>query len=638
MATRFLGLILLAVFFVGIAASAQAQTTSFTYQGRLTDGGTPANGNYDLQFVLWDSLSGGTQIGTTQTSSNVSVSSGVFSVSLDFGGAAFPGANRFLEISTRLAGGGSFTLLTPREQVTSTPYAVRSSNATLADTATTATSATTASNATQLGGVAAGQYVQTTDARLTDSRTPTAGSTSYVQNGTSAQASSNFNISGNGIVGGNFSANSVDSLGYFYAGHLVLSGLGVGNIFVGMGAGAGGGNNSFFGANAGSGNNTGANNSFFGKSAGTSNTIGGSNSFFGDGAGNGNNTGTGNSFFGLLAGNTNTTGSSNSVFGTNADVGSNNLTNATAIGTDARVDQSNSLVLGSIKNLNFATADTNVGIGTTTPGFRLDVAGEINTSTQYDIGGSRVLSIPGCDNVFVGQGTASVQNLFCDNSFFGSLAGNVNTAAGNSYFGSHAGNLNSTGSENSFFGVSSGSKNKTGTRNTTIGHTANFGSDNLSNATAIGAFAQVDQNNSLVLGSINGVNTATADTNVGIGTTTPGQALTIQRNAGVFIDVKANNGTQELFVGADGNGGIISTFSNHDLVLRAGGNSDKVRIKANGNVGIGTAAPNAKLQVVGGNVYITTPNSLIITSPNGACWQLTVNNAGALTSISVTCP
>src|SRR5437868_1744111 len=40
------------------ASAAFAQTTSFTYQGRLTDGGTAANGNYDLQFVLFDASSG----------------------------------------------------------------------------------------------------------------------------------------------------------------------------------------------------------------------------------------------------------------------------------------------------------------------------------------------------------------------------------------------------------------------------------------------------------------------------------------------------------------------------------------------------------------------------------------------------
>src|SRR5690242_11152575 len=110
-----------------------AQTSAFTYQGRLTDGGTAANGNYDLQFALFDSLSGGTQVGSTQTLNTVAVSNGVFTVSLDFGANAFPGANRFLEIRARAVGAASFTLLTPRQPITSTPYAVRSLNATTAD-------------------------------------------------------------------------------------------------------------------------------------------------------------------------------------------------------------------------------------------------------------------------------------------------------------------------------------------------------------------------------------------------------------------------------------------------------------------------------------------------------------------------
>src|SRR2546425_3745386 len=158
------------------AAVAFAQTSSFTYQGRLTDGGTAANGNYDLQFALFDSLSGGAQVGSTQTLNTVAVSNGVFTVSLDFGANAFNGANRFLEISARPSGAGSFTLLTPRQQITSTPYAVRSTSAASADTATNAT------NASQLGGVAANQFVRTNDARLSDSRPPTPGSTNYIQN------------------------------------------------------------------------------------------------------------------------------------------------------------------------------------------------------------------------------------------------------------------------------------------------------------------------------------------------------------------------------------------------------------------------------------------------------------------------
>src|SRR2546422_1503061 len=143
-----------------------AQTSSFIYQGRLMDGGTAANGNYDLQFALFDSLSGGAQVGSSQTLNTVAVSNGVFTVSLDFGANAFTGASRFLEISARHTGAGSFTLLTPRQQITSTPYAVRSASAGNADTATNATNAATATNATQLGGIAASQYVQTNDSRL----------------------------------------------------------------------------------------------------------------------------------------------------------------------------------------------------------------------------------------------------------------------------------------------------------------------------------------------------------------------------------------------------------------------------------------------------------------------------------------
>ena len=90
-------LALLSILFCVIGA--QAQSSSFTYQGRLTDGGAAANVNYDLQFALFDSLSGGAQVGSTQTLNTVAVSNGVFTVGLDFGANAFNGANRFLEIS-----------------------------------------------------------------------------------------------------------------------------------------------------------------------------------------------------------------------------------------------------------------------------------------------------------------------------------------------------------------------------------------------------------------------------------------------------------------------------------------------------------------------------------------------------------
>src|SRR5437870_11827414 len=105
------------------ATNAAAQTTTFTYQGRLTDGGTSANGNYDLQFTLWDSASAGSQIASTQTLPAVQVSGGVFTGTLDFGAKAFPGATRFLEISAHHLSDPSYTTLSPRQPITCTPYA-----------------------------------------------------------------------------------------------------------------------------------------------------------------------------------------------------------------------------------------------------------------------------------------------------------------------------------------------------------------------------------------------------------------------------------------------------------------------------------------------------------------------------------
>jgi hypothetical protein len=123
------------------AANAFAQTSAFSYQGRLTDGGTPANGTYEIQFTLWDATAGGTQQPqpgpVVITRANVQVTAGAFSVQpLDFGATAFPGADRYLEISVRRNALDPFTTLSPRQQITSTPYAIRSLTAATADTLT----------------------------------------------------------------------------------------------------------------------------------------------------------------------------------------------------------------------------------------------------------------------------------------------------------------------------------------------------------------------------------------------------------------------------------------------------------------------------------------------------------------------
>src|SRR5579884_1464511 len=102
--------------------AAHAQGTAFTYQGRLNDGSGSANGAYDLRFAIFNALTNGTEIAGPITNSATSVSNGLFMATLDFG-PIFTGTNYWLEIAVRTNGGGAFTTLVPRQEITPTPYA-----------------------------------------------------------------------------------------------------------------------------------------------------------------------------------------------------------------------------------------------------------------------------------------------------------------------------------------------------------------------------------------------------------------------------------------------------------------------------------------------------------------------------------
>ena len=114
---------------VSTAAPALAQSavgTDFTYQGKLQLWGAPVSGTADLQFRLFDSSTGGNQIGSTQSFNNVGVADGLFTSRIDFGIGAFNGDARFLEIAVRSpAGAGNFVVLNPRQAMTAAPYAMQ---------------------------------------------------------------------------------------------------------------------------------------------------------------------------------------------------------------------------------------------------------------------------------------------------------------------------------------------------------------------------------------------------------------------------------------------------------------------------------------------------------------------------------
>ncbi len=477
-----------------ISASATlAQTTAFTYQGKLADTGNLANGTYDFQFKLFDVVSGGNQQGAILTLNGVAVSNGIFTVTLDFGACAscFPGADRFLEIGVKASGGGPFTTLTPRQQMTATTYAIRSLTATAADGLSVAC----------VNCVTSSQ-IQSVNGSVVTGTIPVAsvpaGSANYIQNAINQQASSNFYISGNGTAAGTLTGNSVNAITqYNIGGQRVLSAAGTKNLFAGINAGTNittGGTNAFFGNESGSSNTIGDNNSFFGFNAGLSNDIGLNNSFFGKASGSANTSGNANSFFGVAAGNLNTTGFQNSFFGV--------------------------------------------------------TAGEFNTT--------------GSDNTFLGV---------------------------------NAGLRNTTGFSNTFIGVNAdfNASNPTGHNNTLLGTVANVDSA-VNNATAIGFRASVTQSNALVLGSINGINGANADTFVGIGTTAPQQTLHVNGfeilatglNGGFkFRDRGSSSGTDDWVWYSNGN---VARF------FRAGV-GDLLTIQTNGIVALNALGPAGATQL-----------------------------------------
>lgn len=120
----------LGIFLLCIAGSAFGQPvgSAFTYQGELVEHGVPADGSRDFEFRLFDSETGGSQIGTTQTLTGVAVSEGVFSVSLDFGYAPFATSDqsRWLEIGVRADSGQPWTVLEPRQVIHAAPFALHS--------------------------------------------------------------------------------------------------------------------------------------------------------------------------------------------------------------------------------------------------------------------------------------------------------------------------------------------------------------------------------------------------------------------------------------------------------------------------------------------------------------------------------
>jgi hypothetical protein len=105
-------------------ATTFAQGTAFTYQGQLTLNGTNATGLYNFKFDVWNDPSAGSVIGGPVTNAAVPVTNGLFTTIIDFGGAPFKGTTNYMHIQVATNGSEAFNSLSPRVELTPTPYAI----------------------------------------------------------------------------------------------------------------------------------------------------------------------------------------------------------------------------------------------------------------------------------------------------------------------------------------------------------------------------------------------------------------------------------------------------------------------------------------------------------------------------------
>jgi hypothetical protein len=305
----------------------------------------------------------------------------------------------------------------------------------------------------------------------------------------------------------------------------------------------------------------------------------------------------------------------------------------------------------------------NVGVGTATPASRLTVNGQFQilgagNGIKFPDGSVQTKATSGA---ITGTGTANRLAKFTGPNSFGNSSV-TETAAGNVGIGTTTPSLAKLhvegGAGRAVYGNSSSSDAVSGQSSSAAGV---YGS-----SVSGGGVTGYSDNGAGIFGkTLNGwagyfTGRVSVLGNLGINTGTPVSKLHIISDAGDKPPRLQSTGTTSFAAGLDfyhgttGKGyvGVPDTGAGEpgpgELILYGGagvktslwaGGTRAITIATDGTVGIGTADPGAaRLKVQGGDLYITQPNSLVITSPNGSCWQIRVNDAGALFAGSVPCP
>ena len=104
--------------FAANTLAATDQSTLFTYQGKLSANGQPANGNFNMTFKLYDAATSGNLVGSVYSALAQPVVNGVFTIDLGFPGVPFNGQQYWIQAT--VAGQD----LLPRQPINSVPVAL----------------------------------------------------------------------------------------------------------------------------------------------------------------------------------------------------------------------------------------------------------------------------------------------------------------------------------------------------------------------------------------------------------------------------------------------------------------------------------------------------------------------------------
>ena len=232
---------------------------------------------------------------------------------------------------------------------------------------------------------------------------------------------------------------------------------------------------------------------------------------------------------------TGTTVSASKLFATGGLYLNGNTTNPFAYASGSGVGDNAFLGFAGESVNAAAPGDENTGVGYQA----LNVNGTGSTGGFQSFGNSAMGAHALFNNTTGNDNTASGTNTLYNNTagnynaangdgaLFTNTAGNNNTASG------HSSLTNTTGSFNTASGSNALQYNAGGSYNTALGAFSgpDTASTGLTNSTAIGAYTVVSQSNSLVLGSVGGVNGCTSpclSASVGIGTAKPQATLDVE--------------------------------------------------------------------------------------------------------------